>query len=194
MTDVIVDDPPVEADEDTDDVGDDEDAEDTEHAVSAWPRRLAYAVVVAVVLVLTALTGWLGFRAYEAHRALDQRELFLQVGRQGAIDLTTIDFNEADADVQRILDSSTGGFRDDFAKRSQPFLDAVKQARSKTVGTVTEAGLESATDTGAQVLVAVTVQTSNAGAAQQEPRSWRMRVTVEQTGDGPRISGVEFVA
>ncbi|MCV7424017.1 Mce protein [Mycobacterium yunnanensis] len=207
MSDVIVDDPPIEDTEDAEDVGDaDEpedgeepgDVEESEHgdapAEPAWSRRIAYAVVVAVVLVLTALTGWLGFRAYEAHRAVDQRELFLQVGRQGAINLTTIDYAEADADMQRILDSSTGGFRDDFAKRSQPFVDAVKQARSKTVGTVTEAGVESSSEDGAQILVAVTVQTSNAGAPVQEPRSWRMRVTVERTDDGPRVSGVEFVA
>jgi Mce-associated membrane protein len=187
MTDVIVDDPPVE------------DAEDSSEAEArpletARPRRFAYAVVAAVVVALAALTGWLGYRAYEAHRALDQRELFLQVGRQGAVDLTTIDFAEADADVQRILDSATGGFRDDFARRSQPFVDAVKQARSKTVGTVTGAGLESTTDTGAQVLVAVTVQTSNAAAPQQQPRSWRMRLTVEKADDGARVSGVEFVS
>lgn len=35
--------------------------------------------------------------------------------------------------------SATGGFNDDFSKRSQPFVDAVTQSRSKTVGTVTEA-------------------------------------------------------
>ena len=32
----------------------------------------------------------------------------------------------------------------------------------------------------AQVLVAVTVVTSNVGAPQQEPRAWRMRLTVDQ--------------
>jgi len=53
--------------------------------------------------------------------------------------LTTIDYNEADADVQRILNSTTGSFYDDFSKRSQPFVDVVKQARSKSEGTVTEA-------------------------------------------------------
>lgn len=196
MTDVIVDDPPVE-DSPTEDVEDSPEAKpdaDADADETVRSHRIAYAVVAAVVVALAALTGWLGFRAYEAHRVLDQRELFLQVGRQGAVNLTTIDFAEADADVQRILDSSIGGFRDDFAKRSQPFVDAVKQARSKTVGTVTEAGLESSSDDGAQVLVAVTVQTSNAGAPEQEPRSWRMRVTVEKTDDGARVSGVEFVA
>ena len=34
-------------------------------------------------------------------------------------------------------------FYDDFHKRAQPFVDVVKQAQSKSVGTVTEAGVES---------------------------------------------------
>ena len=94
-----------------------------------------------------------------------QRSQFLQVARQGALNLTTIDWQKAESDVQRILDGATGQFYDDFAKRSQPFIDVVKKAKSTTVGTITEAGLESQTADSAQVLVAVTVTTSNAGAA-----------------------------
>src|SRR5882757_1932661 len=33
-------------------------------------------------------------------------------------DLTTIDWQEADSDIQRILDGATGRFHDDFAQRS----------------------------------------------------------------------------
>jgi Mce-associated membrane protein len=46
-----------------------------------------------------------------------------------------------------------------------------------------------------QVLVAVTVVTSNRGAEnQQPPRSWRMRLTVKKTGeDEAKVSKVEFV-
>jgi Mce-associated membrane protein len=58
---------------------------------------------------------------------------------------------------------------------------------------VTEAGLESQSGEGAQVLVAVTVKTSNAGAAQQEPRAWRMRLSVQKVGDEAKVSNVEFV-
>ena len=102
--------------------------------------RLATIAGLVLVLALAGLTGWLGFRAYESRKAEEQRNLFLQVGRQGALNLTTIDCQHADADVQRILDSATGTFYDDFQKRAQPFVDVVKQAQSKSVGTISRGG------------------------------------------------------
>ena len=155
--------------------------------------RLATIIGLVVLLVLGGLPGWLGFRAYQSHQADKQRTLFLQVGRQGALNLTTIDWQEVDTDVARIVDSATGTFHDDFQKRSQPFIDTVTQAQSKSVGTVTEAGLESESDNDAQVLVAVAVKTTNAGAAQQQPRAWRMRISVQKVGDQAKVSNVEFV-
>ena len=166
-------------------------------ATPAKPRmshvKLATIVGLVAVVVLAGLTGWLGFRAYKSHQADEQRKLFLEVGRQGALNLTTIDWQEADADVQRILDAATGTFYDDFQKRAQPFVEVVEQAQSKSVGTIAEAGLESESNDGAQVLVAVTVKTSNAGAPDQQPRAWRMRIFVQKVGDDAKVSNVVFV-
>jgi Mce-associated membrane protein len=173
------------------DAGDSADEEPAKPRMSYVP--LATIAGLILVLALGGLTGWLGFRAYESHHADEQRKLFLQVGRQGALNLTTIDWEHADADVQRILDSATGTFYDDFQKRVQPFVEVVKQAQSKSVGTIAEAGLESVSDNEAQVLVAVTVKTSNAGAPEQDPRAWRMRISVEKVGDDAKVSNVEFV-
>lgn len=115
------------------------------------------------------------------------------MARQGALNLTTIDWRHADADVRRILDSATGEFYNDFSKRSQPFIEVLQQAKATTVGTVTEAGLESQTADTAQALVAVSVQTTNAGEADPVPRVWRMRITVQKVGDQVKISNVGFV-
>jgi Mce-associated membrane protein len=156
------------------------------------PRR-ALLLGLAVVVVLAALVGWFGYRAHQSQQAQAQRSQFIQAARQGALNLTTIDWQRADADVQRILDSSTGEFYDDFAKRSQPFIELVKQAKSTSVGTVSEAGLESQTADTAQVLVAVSVTTSYAGAPQPNPHAWRMRISVQTAGDQVKVSNVEFV-
>jgi Mce-associated membrane protein len=186
----------VEDSADYDDEASDEEASDEEAAPAKPPMshlRLATIAGLVAVVALAGLTGWLGFRTYQSHQAEEQRNVFLQVGRQGALNLTTIDWQQADANVQRILDSATGTFYDEFQKRAQPFVEVVKQAQSKSVGTVSEAGLESESDNGAQVLVAVTVKTSNAGAPEQQPRAWRMRISVQKVGDEAKVSNVEFV-
>ena len=86
------------------------------------------------MLALAGLDRLAGFSAYlQSNRADAERNLFLQVGGQGALNLTSIDFEHADADVQRILDSATGTFYDDFQQRAQPFVEVVKQAKSKSV-------------------------------------------------------------
>ena len=156
------------------------------------PRR-AILVGLAVIAALSALVGWSGFRLFQSHQTQAQRSQFLQVARQGALNLTTIDWQHADADVHHILDGATGEFYDDFAKRSQPFIDVVKQAKAKTVGTVREAGLESETADSARALVAVSVLTSSADEPGETPREWRMRIDVQKVGDQLKVSNVGFV-
>lgn len=169
---------------------------------SRWRRRLkpprlsrvgvAATAGITVVAVLAGLTGWLGYRAYERHQAGAQRDLFVQVAQQGAVNLTTISYTEIEADVQRIIDLSTGAFREDFEQRSKPFIEVVKAAQSKSVGTVTDAGLESQRGDSAQVLVAVAVKSQTAG-GEEAPREWRMRIEVRSVGDDARVSNVVFV-
>ena len=140
------------------------------------------------------LAGWLGYRVHQDHQVQAQRNLYVQVARQTAINLTTIDYAEVDADIKRVLDSATGAFHDEFQNRSKPFVEVVKKVQSKSEGTIAEAGLLSYTKDQAQVLVAVAVKTSMAAAPpDQEPRRWRMRLTVDKTGDSAKVSNVEFV-
>lgn len=156
-------------------------------------RIRVLAVAGLVVLALACALGWLGHRDHQVRQAQAQREQFVQVARQAAINLTTISYTQADADVQRIIDSATGAFQDDFSQRSQPFLDVVKRAQSESEGTVTEAGLESVDGDRADVLLAVSVRTSIAGTAQPEPRRWRMRISLQRTDDGTKVSNLVFV-
>lgn len=162
-------------------------------------RRLLSAVDIPLlfglvtVVILGAVGGWLGYRMYVNDRAQRTHDAFVEAARQGAVNLTTIDYARADADIQRILDSSTGKFRDQFQERSQPFADVVKQAKTKSEGTVTEAGVESQDTDQAQVLVAASVKTSVPGAPEQQPREWRMRITVEKVDDGFKVADLQFV-
>lgn len=162
---------------------------------SKWrsPVRLAIVASAAIAVGLAALGGWLGFDSHRHQQADVQRNMLVEVAKRGAVNLTTINYTEVDEDVQRILDSSTGAFRDDFQKRAQPFVDVVKQMRSVSTGTVAGAAVESQDGNQAQVLVAVSVKTVSAGAPEQEPRRWRMRISVQGNGTDAKVSNVEFV-
>lgn len=158
------------------------------------PHNLsALAAGLLVVVATGGLAGWMGVQAHQAQQSVFEREQFLEAARQGALNLTTIDWQHAEADVQRIVDSATGAFYSDFSQRAQPFVDVVAQAKSKSLGQVVDAGLESLSDNDAQALVAVTVKTSIADAPDSPPRAWRMRISMQKVGQDVKISNVEFV-
>lgn len=145
-------------------------------------------------MVLAGLVGWLGFRAYEAHTVAARRTLFVQTARQEAANLGTVDYQHADADAQRILDLATGKFYDSFSRRKQSYINGARQMRSKTVGTVTDAGLESQSGDSGRVLVAVTLSSLNPTQAQREPQYGRMRITVRKVGDVAKVTDVVAVS
>ncbi|GFG85622.1 hypothetical protein [Mycolicibacter algericus] len=153
----------------------------------------ATVLIVVAMVALASLAGSLTISAYHSRHDQRQGQQFLQTGRQAALNLTTIDWQQADTDIQRIINSATGKFYDDFSTRAQPLIDVVKQVRSKSVGTVTEAGIESETETAAQILVAVSVKTTTAEAPEQGPKAWRMRIAVQKVGHDTKIANVEFV-
>ncbi|MBS4727109.1 mammalian cell entry protein [Mycobacterium sp. SM1] len=161
---------------------------------AARAQRWAMAFGLTVVAVLAGLAGWLGAGAYHAHATEAKRHLFLQVARQCAVNLSTVDYEHADTDVQRILDLAAGTFYDNFSRRSTAYVENVKQARSRSVGTVTEAGLEAETGDQGLVLVAVLVKALSPGPGEEQSQAWRLRITVQKRGAGAKVSNVTFVS
>ena len=155
----------------------------------ARPPRLVFAGLVALV----ALNLFGLYRDRQARHIEARNASMVQAASEGMVNLTTIDHRQVDQDVQRILDSSTGTFREDFAKNTQSFVDAAKKAQSTSVGTVSEAGLETAGGDEGRVLVALTVMTSNRGVPENQPRTWRTRVTVTDVGGDFKVAAVEFI-
>jgi Mce-associated membrane protein len=194
--------PAEQADEDTqaeetawEEVGGVPSTADAEHTVPhplSSLRRPALVILVGL-FALSGLFGWLGYHAYQNRQVEQQRNQFLQAGRQAALNLTTIGADTADTDIARILDSATGSFHDDWAQRAPAFVEVVKKTQSKTSGSVTAAGLQSVEADKARVLVAVSVTTTTAGAPEQKPRAWRMRIDVQRVGNDVKVTDVEFV-
>ncbi len=157
------------------------------------PTGQALAAGTLMVVLIAAVAGWQGYQSYQSFREHQVRELFLGTARQAAVNLTSIGYADAEGDVRKILDSATGSFHDEFQQRASKFLDVVKQTQVKSEGTVTEAAVESMNSDRAQVLVAVSVK-STQGAAAQPPRGWRIRITVEKVGGSTKVSDVGFIS
>lgn len=155
--------------------------------------RLAVAVGAVVVLAMAGIAGWTSYGAWGCHRAEQQRELFLRAARQSAHDMTTISHDNVDADVQRILDLSIGQFHDDFAQRTQPFIEHIKQEKSTSQGTVTEAGLESVGGNSARALVTVAVKLTKADSGEHKLDGFRLRIDLQRIGADAKVSQVEYV-
>ncbi|WP_441957736.1 Mce protein [Mycolicibacterium houstonense] len=182
---------------DDDSAGAGSEAGEAGEADEAPPKRRQFLTAGRVggvlVIALVALTGWLGYRFYEVQTEQQRRDMFVDTARQGALNLTSINWEHAEDDVQRVLDSSTGRFYDDFQKRSTSFLEVVKQIKSKSEGTVTASGLKSYSGDQADVLVSVTVRSTNAGVPEQKPQVWRMVLTVQDIEGKAKVSNVEFI-
>jgi Mce-associated membrane protein len=180
-------------------------AEDADESIAprlrlaGWRRRLpslpATAKVAAIVLIC-ALAGISGYMVWQDREATqrEQREAnFIAGAKQGIVNMISLDFNRAKEDVQRVIDSSTGQFRDDFQQRAKDFTSVVEQSKVVTQGTVTAAGLESMDAHSASVLIAATSRITNSAGAKDEPRMWRLRVTVTEEGGQYKMSKVDFV-
>ena len=148
------------------------------------------AVLIGASLALTALMLW-QHRGVAAERAADDR--FVEAARGGVTALLSIDHTHARDDVTRILDLSTGNFRDDFARRADDFIQTAEKSKAVTKGSISAAALESAEADTAVVLVAASSQVTNISGAKEDPRPWRMSVTVTRDGDKVKMSDVEFV-
>jgi Mce-associated membrane protein len=191
-------------DEDASDEDEDRDAEEDAEQRPLRLRRLrrrpkwsTIAAALAILIIIGAASGsvYMVLQHHNATRQQQRAAEFDAAARQGVVTLTSLDFNEAKQGVQRIVDDSTGSFKDDFLKMAGDFVKVVEQSKVVARGTVQAAAVEldSMTADSAVVLVACTSEITNAAGAKQDPRSYRLIVTMSREGGQLKMSKVEFV-
>ena len=158
----------------------DETPEDAEsESESARSRRrlrlpsLSVTWKAAAIILICAFIGASGYMMWQRHEITEHNQRtanFVAGARQGVVNMTSLDFNRAKEDVQRVIDSSTGQFRDDFQQRAKDFTTVVEQSKVVTQGTVNAAAVQSMDGNSALVLVAATSRITNAAGAKDEPR------------------------
>jgi Mce-associated membrane protein len=159
------------------------------------PGAMALAVSAAILLIC-ALAGASGYLLWQHHIAVQRQEAaaeFSAAARQGVVNLMTVDFNNAEKDVQRLLDSSTGKFRDDLKATSGELVDSLAQSKVVTKVTVQSSAVESmSADTGV-VLVAARSEAGSTTGSPRPPADWHLAVTLSRDGGQLKMSQVDFV-
>lgn len=188
--------PESESDAEGDELTDDD--EDIELEPRGWWARIgavtvAVAATVIVAIAALVVTGLMVVAHQKVTAQQQHRAELVAAARQGVIALLSIDYNRAKADVQHVIDLSTGTFKDDFTRGADDFVKTAEQSKAVTVGTVKSAALEKENGDTGVVLLAASSTVTNANGAHQDPRAWRMSVTVARDGAQYKMSNVEFV-
>lgn len=161
------------------------------------PKLSSVAAVLAVVISLVAVGASVEMAVLHKHAVRERQQVaeYAAAARQGVVTLTSLDFEHAKEGVQRIVEVSTGTFKDDFLKMADDFTNVVEQSKVVSQGSVQAAAvdLDSMTDNSAVVLVASTSEVTNAAGAKQDPRKYRLIVTMTRDGGQLKMSKVEFV-
>ncbi|ORV37796.1 hypothetical protein [Mycobacterium conspicuum] len=161
------------------------------------PRLSSLAAILTIAVITSSLAATV-YMVMERHDASQQRQRtteFAAAARQGVMALTSLDCNNAKRDVQRILDNSTGSFKADMQKMADDFAKAVEESKVVEQGAVESVAvdLDSMTRDSAVVLVASKSDVTNAAGAKQDPREFRLIVTVVRDGGQLKMSKVQFV-
>lgn len=156
-------------------------------------RGIVATLVMLVIAALLALSGYMIWSHREADKLRQLDAEYSAAARQSVVTLMSLNFNNAEEDVQRIIDNSTGQFKDDFEQQAQDFVQVAQDSKVITEVSVNGTAVESMTDDTAVVLVAASSRVTNTGGANQEPRTWRLSVDLQREGDQIKMSKVEFV-
>ena len=158
-----------------------------------WLAVATGATAIAVFAAMGAACGVMVWRHHEISRENESTAEFISAARQGVVTLMSMNYQTVDKDIQRIIDNSTGGFRDDFVQRKKDFAGVVEQSKVSTTAKVNAAALQAKSADSATVLITATSEITNSQGARQDPRNWRLIVTVKRDGGQMKMSQVEFV-
>ena len=133
-----------------------------------------------MLAVLVGTGVWIAAQARdEQGRAGDKQAVLLAAGTH-AKNLISLDYKTADADVQRILDTSTGAARTEYAANSRKLRSTTVTNKVVQHGVLRATGLVSMADAAAKVLVVADVEIrwdGSKSAPQERYYRWSMDVT-----------------
>lgn len=154
---------------------------------------LVVGLLGALLLLICAAAVVGSLKVRELDQRQDSRAAALVAARQEALNLTSIDTRDIDADLKAVLDGATGGFRTDFEKRSADLKKVLAENNVIAEGNVLEAALVRADDATATALVVVDSNVKNKAAPDGRANTYRMQLELEKHGGRWLTATLQFV-
>lgn len=173
-----------------------EDGPSTSNAERSRRPKLATLLAGVALLVsgaLVAASGYMAWFHHQADRENQRRAEFAAAAAQAAVTLMSIDSATAEDNVRQIVDNSTGQFKDDIQSSAQDLVKTAQDSKASTKATVRASAVQSMDANSAVVLVSSATTVSNSAGADQQPRNWRLSLTMVEDEGQIKMSKVEFV-
>ena len=148
--------------------------------VAVRPARILIAALSGVLAVLVATGVWIAAQAREEQGRAGDKQAALVAAGTHAKNLVSLDYRTADADVRRILDTSTGAAKAAYEANAGKLKSTTVANKVVQQGVLRATGLVSMTGTTANVLVVADVEIRWDGSKsppQERYYRWSMDVT-----------------
>ena len=172
---------------------------DADAFASPAPRRastgMTVLIVILIVLLVALAAGALlgAVRLRDASQRTDARAAAVAAARQEALNLTSIDGQDIEADLKRVQDGATGGFAKDFAARAKDLKSVLSENAVIAEGHVIDAALVRGDLDTATVLVVVDSTVKNKSVPAGRENTYRMQLDLERHGSRWLTSALQFV-
>lgn len=161
----------------------------------AWlavrPARILIAALSGVLVALVCTGVWLAVQAREEQARADDKQAALRAASTHAVNLISLGHRTVDDDMKRILDTSTGPARAEYAADAGKLRSTIIANKVVRHGVLRATGLVSLAGPVAKVLVVADVEISWDGSDNPpQERYYRWSMDVTRTGGGWLVSKV----
>lgn len=153
---------------------------------------LAWALSVLLVVALAGLVvAVVALRQQDTRN--DSRMSVMQAARQMTHDFTTYKYDTWDADAQRVIDGSTGQFKQEFSDAAGSVKTSVVSGKVTSTGEVLEAAVQSIDTDSAQILMVADAVVTNAAQDGAKRRHYRIKLEMVREGDRWLVADLKAV-
>lgn len=176
-----------------------EDGTDTVPATRSWRWVTVTLLVVAVALLVTSgvllargpLAGDVDDRTLEVSQ---RHETAAEAARAQAVAFLTVDHQDMDTVVDRVLSGATGRFRDEYERDRDRLASRTRASRAVATAEAVAVGVSRLSGARAVVLVAADQEVRNASTGgRPRVRPYRLELTLEREGGSWLTSGLRVV-